>query len=98
MSSPRTRRSGRYVAPIARRLAYCGTLTHSVPPQRALNTAIGGNTNSVYLIVGDIGTRSGSGLDFINGQTFLERFYSVFDTANNRVGIANTPFTRANTN
>ncbi|KAI0793759.1 aspartic peptidase A1 [Fomes fomentarius] len=65
---------------------------------RALNTAIGGNTNSVYLIVADIGTRSGSGLDFINGQTFLERFYSVFDTANNRVGIANTPFTRANTN
>ena len=52
----------------------------------------------MYLIVGDIGTRTGQGLDFINGQTFLERFYSVFDTANNRVGLANTPFTRANSN
>ncbi|KAI0643937.1 acid protease [Trametes meyenii] len=65
---------------------------------RALNTAIGGNANSVYLIVGDIGTRSGQGLDFINGLTFLERFYAVFDTANSRVGIANTPFTTATTN
>ncbi len=46
--------------------------------QRALNTAIGGNTNSVYLIVNSLGTPSGEGLDFINGQTFLERFYSVF--------------------
>ncbi|KAI0634025.1 acid protease [Trametes polyzona] len=65
---------------------------------RSLNTAIGGNANSIYLIVGDIGTRSGSGLDFINGQTFLERFYAVFDTAGRRVGIANTPFTTATTN
>ncbi|OSD00664.1 acid protease [Trametes coccinea BRFM310] len=65
---------------------------------RALNTAIGGNANSVYLIVGDIGTRSGSGLDFINGLTFLERFYAVFDSANSRVGFATTPFTDATTN
>ncbi|KAI0357861.1 acid protease [Trametes cingulata] len=65
---------------------------------RALNTAIGGNANSIYLIVGDIGTPSGEGLDFINGMTFLERFYAVFDTANSRVGIANTPFTTATTN
>ena len=76
-------------------------LTDTVSPsalQRALNTAIGGNANSVYLIVGSIGTPSGEGLDFINGMTFLERFYSVFDTANSRVGIANTPFTTATTN
>ncbi|KAI0363403.1 acid protease [Pilatotrama ljubarskyi] len=65
---------------------------------RALNTAIGGNANSIYLIVGDLGTPSGEGLDFINGMTFLERFYAVFDTANSRVGIANTPFTTATTN
>ncbi|TCD68311.1 hypothetical protein EIP91_011170 [Steccherinum ochraceum] len=65
---------------------------------RNLNTAIGGNANSVYLIVGDIGTPSGEGLDFINGQTFLERFYSVFDTANRRVGLAQTSFTHATTN
>jgi len=65
---------------------------------RALNTDIGGVAGAIYLIVGNIGTRSGSGLDFINGQTFLERFYSVFDTANKRVGLATTPFTGATTN
>ncbi|KAJ3477060.1 hypothetical protein NLI96_g10724 [Meripilus lineatus] len=65
---------------------------------RALNTAIGGNANSVYLIVNDIGTPSGEGLDFINGMTFLERFYSVFDTANQRVGLATTSATTATPN
>lgn len=42
---------------------------------RALNTLIGGNTEDVYLVVNDIGTPSGEGLDFINGQTFL---YVIF--------------------
>ncbi|KAF8528491.1 acid protease [Hysterangium stoloniferum] len=65
---------------------------------RSLNTLIGGVSGSVYLIVGDLGTPSGEGLDFINGQAFLERFYSVFDTTNNRVGLATTPFTTATTN
>ncbi|KAI0081062.1 acid protease [Panus rudis PR-1116 ss-1] len=65
---------------------------------RALNSAIGGTSNNVYLIVGDLGTNSGEGLDFIDGMTFLERFYSVFDTGNRRVGLATTSFTRATTN
>ena len=65
---------------------------------RALNADIGGVAGSIYLIVNDIGTNSGSGLDFINGQTFLERFYSVFDTGNKQVGLATTPFTGATTN
>ncbi|KAI9068654.1 aspartic peptidase A1 [Trametes sanguinea] len=65
---------------------------------RALNTAIGGDANTVYLIVGDVGTPSGSGLDFIDGLTFLERFYAVFDSTNHRVGFATTPFTDATTN
>jgi cathepsin E len=65
---------------------------------RALNTAIGGTSGSIYLIVGDIGSPSGSGLDFINGYSFLERFYSVFDTTNQRVGFATTPYTTATTN
>ena len=46
--------------------------------QRPLNTAIGGDANSVYLVVNSIGTLAGQGFDFINGMTFLERFYSVF--------------------
>ncbi|KAJ6580000.1 aspartic peptidase A1 [Mycena vulgaris] len=65
---------------------------------RVLNTAIGGTANSIYLIVADLGTPSGEGLDFINGFAFLERFYSVFDTTHKRVGFATTPFTTATTN
>ncbi|KAF8588745.1 aspartic peptidase A1 [Ramaria rubella] len=65
---------------------------------RSLNTLIGGVAGDVYLIVGDLGTPSGEGLDFINGFTFLERFYSVFDTTNQQVGLATTSFTDATTN
>ncbi|KAF8910133.1 aspartic protease [Gymnopilus junonius] len=65
---------------------------------RALNTDIGGVANSIYLITNSLGTPSGEGLDFINGFAFLERFYSVFDSANKRVGFATTSFTTATTN
>ena len=60
-----------------------------------LNSALGGSDDFVYLMVNDIGTPSGYGFDFINGMTFLERFYSVYDAAQNRFGIANTQFTHA---
>ncbi|KAK7680346.1 hypothetical protein QCA50_016586 [Cerrena zonata] len=62
---------------------------------RALNAAIGGTDDFVYLIINDIGTPSGYGMDFIDGMSFLERFYSVYDTGNNRFGIANTDHTFA---
>ena len=65
---------------------------------RNLNSQLGGTAGDIYLVVADIGNASGSGLDFINGQSFLERFYSVFDTANQRVGLATTSFTTATTN
>ena len=65
---------------------------------RYLNNMIGGNSNSIYLVVTNIGWNSGSGLDFILGYTFLERFYSVFDTTNSAVGFATTVYTNANTN
>ena len=65
---------------------------------RNLNSAIGGASGSIYLIVGDIGSNSGSGLDFVNGQAFLERFYSVYDSGHHRVGLATTRFTTATTN
>ncbi|EDR01383.1 aspartic peptidase A1 [Laccaria bicolor S238N-H82] len=65
---------------------------------RSLNTQIGGTAGSIYLIVGDLGSASGEGLDFINGYAFLERFYSVYDTANQQVGLATTPYTLATTN
>ncbi|KAF8816930.1 aspartic peptidase A1 [Phlegmacium glaucopus] len=65
---------------------------------RTLNTDIGGTTSGIYLIVADIGTPSGSGLDFILGLTFMERFYVVFDTAGKRIGLASTASTHAITN
>jgi hypothetical protein len=63
-----------------------------------LNTYIGGSSSSNYLIVNNLGSPSGEGLDFINGYTFLERFYSVFDTTGGRVGFATTAYTTATTN
>jgi cathepsin E len=65
---------------------------------RALNSQIGGTSGNIYLVAADIGSNSGSGLDFINGYAFLERFYSVFDTANKRVGFATTPNTKSTSN
>lgn len=65
---------------------------------RSLNADLGGIASMIYLIVNDIGTPSGEGLDFVNGFTFLERFYTVLDTGNKRVGLATTPFTNATTN
>lgn len=41
---------------------------------RSLNANIGGNSDSIYLVVSDIGSYSGSGLDFVNGYAFLSVF------------------------
>lgn len=65
---------------------------------RALNSVLGGDPNGIYLVTADLGSPSGQGLDFINGFAFLQRFYSVYDTTNSRVGLATTPFTQATTN
>ncbi|KAG2067286.1 aspartic proteinase [Suillus decipiens] len=65
---------------------------------RSLNSKIGGISDAIYLVISDIGWPSGRGFDFVNGYTFLQRFYSVFDTTNERVGFAQTKFTRATTN
>ncbi|KAI0311766.1 acid protease [Amylostereum chailletii] len=65
---------------------------------RDQNAQIGGESGKIYLVIADMGQQSGSGLDFINGFTFLQRFYSVFDTTNAQVGLATTQFTDAETN
>ncbi|KAG1820852.1 aspartic peptidase domain-containing protein [Suillus subaureus] len=80
-----------------------GGVTYELTPNaqiwpRSLNTAINGTTDGIYLIVADNGSPSGSGLDFANGYCFLERFYSVYDTENSRVGFATTEYTDATTN
>ncbi|EMD36748.1 hypothetical protein CERSUDRAFT_51190 [Gelatoporia subvermispora B] len=65
---------------------------------RALNTAIGGNDDTIYLVAGDIGSDTGSGLDFINGMVWLERFFFVFNAGSSQAGFATTSFTDATTN
>ncbi|KZT33268.1 family A1 protease [Sistotremastrum suecicum HHB10207 ss-3] len=80
-----------------------GGTTYALTPNaqiwpRSLNTAIGGTSSGIYLIVGDLGSNSGEGLDFINGYGFLERYYSVFDTTNKRVGFATTSQTTSTSN
>ncbi|KAF8551287.1 acid protease [Imleria badia] len=80
-----------------------GGITYELTPNaqiwpRALNSVLGGQQGQVYLITSDLGSESGSGLDFINGFGWLQRFYSVFDSGNGQVGIATTPYTNAETN
>ncbi|TFK33029.1 family A1 protease [Crucibulum laeve] len=80
-----------------------GSVTYEFTPNaqiwpRALNSMLGGQEGKIYLVTADLGSNSGSGLDFINGFAFLQRFYSVYDTTNNRVGLATTEFTDATTN
>ena len=36
-----------------------------------MNTALGGTEDYVYLVIGDLGSNSGHGLDFVLGMTFL---------------------------
>ncbi|KAI8061768.1 aspartic peptidase domain-containing protein [Gongronella butleri] len=47
----------------------------------------GGKNGSYYSWISDMGSND-AGLDMILGQKFLENFYSVYDTTNNRVGLA----------
>ncbi|KAH9944911.1 aspartic peptidase A1 [Amylocystis lapponica] len=80
-----------------------GNVTYELVPDaqlwpRTLNEDIGGEKGAYYLIVSDSGTKSGSGLDFINGMTWLERFYAVYDAGNGRVGFATTRHTREQSN
>ncbi|KAI0797341.1 aspartic peptidase A1 [Irpex lacteus] len=61
---------------------------------RSLNAQIGGATDKVYLVISDAGPSAPPGLDFISGQAFLERFYTTYDSQNNKFGIAETAYTR----
>ncbi|KAG2355984.1 aspartic peptidase domain-containing protein [Suillus spraguei] len=80
-----------------------GGVTYELTPNgqiwpRSLNSAINGATDGIYLVIGDTGSRSGSGMDFTNGYCFLSRFYSVYDMTNSRVGFATTEYTFATMN
>ena len=63
---------------------------------------IGGTSDGIYSIVADLGIPRPVvpvfNSAFVNGMAFLERFYSVYDTGNNQIGLATTEFTFADFN
>ncbi|KAG2155785.1 acid protease [Suillus bovinus] len=80
-----------------------GGVTYDFTPNaqiwpRNLNSILGGNEGQIYLIVSDLGSSFGSGLDFINGFGWIQRFYTAFDTGNKQLGLATTEYTNADTN
>ncbi|KAF8999441.1 family A1 protease [Cyathus striatus] len=60
---------------------------------RKLNEAIGGSLEYIYLVVADLGQHTGSGMDFVIGYAFLERYYTVYDSSTGSVGFGMTPAT-----
>ncbi|KAG2370077.1 family A1 protease [Suillus spraguei] len=73
--------------------------TYSLTPNaqiwpRWLNYRLGGVDDGIYLVFKSLGTPTGHGNDFRLGYVFLQRFYSVFDTRESRVGFAETIYTR----
>ncbi|KAG2352394.1 aspartic proteinase [Suillus spraguei] len=59
---------------------------------RSLNSKIrGAEEDGIYLIINRLDAREGMG--FVNGYTFMQRFYTVLDSDDRMVGFATTPFT-----
>jgi hypothetical protein len=62
---------------------------------RSLNSILGGDPNHIYLMFGDMGQFGEGQINCVVGYPFLERYYSVYDASNQRVGFASTQFTKA---
>ncbi|KAG1825024.1 acid protease [Suillus variegatus] len=80
-----------------------GGVTYEFTPNaqiwpRGLNSILGGEEGQIYLIASDLGSSVGSGLDFINGFGWIQRYYTFFDTGNKQLGLATTAYTDADTN
>ncbi|KAG2362776.1 family A1 protease [Suillus spraguei] len=60
---------------------------------RFLNHVMIGDADDIFLIVRNIGTPTGAGVNFVNGYVFFQRFYTVFDSGRRRVGFASHMFT-----
>ncbi|KAG2361074.1 aspartic peptidase domain-containing protein [Suillus spraguei] len=97
--------SGQYTA-LRNLYFHIGENTYRLIPNaqiwpRFLNCRLvgGGGKNDIFLIVKGLASPTGSGLDFINGYVFLQRFYTVFDSGSRpRVGFAQTQFTYSTSN
>ncbi|KAG0703773.1 acid protease [Suillus ampliporus] len=82
---------------------HIGGVTYEFTPNaqiwpRALNSILNGHDGQIYLIVSDLGSSLGTGLNFINGFGWLQRFYTVYDTGKKQLGVATTAYTNADTN
>ncbi|KAG2358899.1 aspartic peptidase domain-containing protein [Suillus spraguei] len=82
---------------------YIGEETYSLTRNaqiwpRSLNHIVFGNHNDVFLVVKSLLTPSGTRCNFVMGQVFLQRFYTVFDADKSRIGFAQTSYTDAMTN
>ncbi|KAK0209310.1 hypothetical protein DFS33DRAFT_1252942, partial [Desarmillaria ectypa] len=63
----------------------------------SLNAGIRCSPNYIYLVINHIGTNSG-GLDFINHCTFLECYFTIYDTPISRIEFVATSTTYTTTN
>ena len=76
--------------------------TFELPPSAQSLPAFlipGGDPNLVYLVVNDLGTNSGQGFDFVNGQGFLyvSPFYFDLHLKNSLPGNISTPYSTSET-
>ncbi|CEL62092.1 hypothetical protein RSOLAG1IB_10194 [Rhizoctonia solani AG-1 IB] len=63
---------------------------------RTLNTVLGGEIDSYYSVISPLTDfEADMGSNFINGYTFLERFYTAYDASNSMIGFATAPSTTA---
>ncbi|KAG2352435.1 aspartic proteinase [Suillus spraguei] len=82
---------------------HIGNIFFSLSPNtqiwpRSLNHRIHAEKDDIYLIIKTLSMPTGAGLDFIIGWTFMQRFYTVLDHDNRKIGFAMTSFTYATTN
>lgn len=65
---------------------------------RKLNKRLGGDDDHIYFVIGDLGSSSEQKMSFILGYAFLERFYTVYDSGESKIGFASTKYTQEETN
>ena len=66
-----------------------------VYPRRNNHLLENGSPDKIYLNVASLPTDSSSGLGFILGLPFLQRYYSIYDNTNQKLGLAPTKYTSA---
>ncbi|KAG6332573.1 hypothetical protein ID866_6515 [Astraeus odoratus] len=55
-------------------------------------------TSQIILVVKDVGSGSGSGMDFLLGYPFIQRYYIVLNSTSSQIGFASTHYTSSTSN